>query len=119
MARRIYQDLKKYRIDIWFDNELLLPDQDKDFKIERAIEEKKYFIVLISSNSIDKVGYFQKEIKVALEKFKYYPKVESYIIPIRINDCKPIDEEIKELQYIDVFPENEYQNALKKNIAIC
>ena len=108
MARRLYKDLKRYGLDIWFDNESLLPGQDWDFEIEKAIEESKYFIAVLSSKSIDKVGYIQKEVKTALEKLKYYPKNKSYIIPIRLNDCNPLDKEIKALHWIDVFPEHEY-----------
>jgi hypothetical protein len=114
MAKRIYQDLKRYGLDIWFDNESLLPGQDWNFEIEQAIEQSKYFLALLSNKSIDKVGYIQKEVKTALEKLKYYPKNKSYILPIRLNDCKPLDKELKALHWIDVFPDSEYKNGINK-----
>jgi hypothetical protein len=66
MAKRIYPDLKRYGLDIWFDNESLLPGQDWDNEIEKAIETSKYFLILLSSKGMSKRGYVHKEIRLAL-----------------------------------------------------
>ena len=59
---------------------------------------------MLSHNSINKKGYVQKELKMALEELSEYPEHETYIIPVRINDCEPSANEIYELNWIDMFP---------------
>ena len=64
MAKRIYQDLKRYELDVWFDNESLLPGQDWENEIEKAIETSKYFLVLLSSKGMSESGNFHKEVRL-------------------------------------------------------
>jgi hypothetical protein len=47
----------------------------------------RFFIALLSSNSVDKVGDVQKELKGALEILDKYPE-SVFIIPVRLDDCK-------------------------------
>ena len=51
----------------WLDNESLLPGQDWDSEIRKAIREAHVFLVCLSSRSVTKRGYVQKEIKFALD----------------------------------------------------
>lgn len=45
MAKRLYNDLKRYGLDVWLDTESLLPgDRWKD-KIQDAIENNNYYII--------------------------------------------------------------------------
>ena len=81
MAKRIYQDLKKYGLDIWFDTESLEIGQLWENAILDSIEESDYFIAVISSNSITKKGYVQKELKTAL-------KENDELIPIQDINCR-------------------------------
>ena len=52
MANKIYKDLKRFGLDIWFDNENLLPGQKWNVAIEKAIKNSTYYLVLLSSHSI-------------------------------------------------------------------
>ena len=46
MAKQLYNDLKRFGLDVWLDTESLLPgDRWKD-KIQDAIENSNYFDVL-------------------------------------------------------------------------
>jgi hypothetical protein len=61
MAKQLYNDLKRYGLDVWLDTESLLPgDRWKD-KIQDAIENSNYFIALLSRKSVNKKGFVQKE----------------------------------------------------------
>ena len=56
MAKQLYNDLRRYGLDVWLDTESLLPgDRWKD-KIQDAIENSNYFISLLSTRSIKEVG---------------------------------------------------------------
>jgi hypothetical protein len=118
MAKRIYQDLKRYGLDIWLDTESLEVGQLWENAILGAIEESDYFIAVLSSNSMTKKGYVQKELKTALNVIDLLPEDKTYIMPVRIDDCIVKNRQLKRHHWIDVFPENEYQNGLKKILQV-
>ena len=73
----------------WFDVDDLVPgDRWKD-KIEIAMRHSDYFVTFLSSRSVSKVGYFQRELKRALEFQDLRPQSSRFIIPILIDDCDP------------------------------
>ena len=56
MAKQLYNDLKRYGLDVWLDTESLLPgDRWKD-KIQDVIEKSNYFIALLLTKSVQEVG---------------------------------------------------------------
>ena len=103
IARKFYNDLIANNIPVWFDEKCINPGQKWKEAIYKAIKECKYFIALLSSNSISKKGYIQKELKIAFEILDEYPTSEIFIIPVRIDECELTDDKIKELHYIDIY----------------
>jgi hypothetical protein len=71
--------------------------------IKDAIRNSRYVIALLSSNSVEKRGYVQRELKEALEVLDEFPESKIFVIPVRINDCKVTDEKLRELQIVDLF----------------
>jgi hypothetical protein len=49
---------------------------------------------LLSSNSGEKIGYVQKELKEALEVLDEFPQSKRWLIPVRIDDCKVMQQAI-------------------------
>ncbi|MGC2668137.1 MAG: toll/interleukin-1 receptor domain-containing protein [Candidatus Nitrosopolaris sp.] len=74
------------------------------WKFNNAIIKSRFFIALLSSNSVDKVGYGQNELKEALEILDKYPESKVFIIPVRLDDCEVSDSKLKEINYVDLFP---------------
>ena len=72
--------------------------------INNAIIKSRFFIALLSSNSVDKVGYGQNELKEALEILDKYPESKVFIIPVKLDDCEVSDSKLKEINYVDLFP---------------
>src|SRR2546429_696738 len=66
-VRKLYQQLRAENIDPWFDEEGLLPGQDWDLEIRKAVRAADAVIVCASRSSITKRGYVQKEIKYILD----------------------------------------------------
>ncbi len=112
MAKKIYNDLKSYNIEIWFDQVSLQPGQNWEYEIEDAIENCSFFIALLSNNSINKKGYVQKESKKALDILDYFPENEIFLIPIRLEECKIISKKISKRQWVDLFPDNKYNEGI-------
>jgi hypothetical protein len=103
-ARRLYEDLKRAGAEPWLDKENLLPGQGWKMAIESAIEKSDYFIALLSSESINKRGYVQKELRHALDVLSMIPPDKIYVIPVRINACVPTHTQLRELAWVDLFP---------------
>lgn len=73
----------------WFDEKDLLPGDSWVDKIESAIETSDYFMALFSSNTLNKIGFKQREIEYALEQKSLRPDTTRFIIPILLDDCVP------------------------------
>lgn len=112
IARKLYKDLKQEGLKPWLDREDILPGQKWEIEIHKAIKESQYVIILISPNSINKKGFIQKEIKYSLDLLDQFPESQIFIIPVRIDDCKPTDEKLQELNWADLFPS--YEEGFKK-----
>ena len=98
--------------DTWFDLHDLLPGQEWRFVIEREISSASLLILCLSTRSVDRTGFFQKELRLALEQFALRPKGQVFIIPIRLNPC-PIPEDIAHLQVLDMFTETATDKLLE------
>jgi len=103
-ARRLFEDLREIGVNVWFDNESLLPGQKWKVAIEWAISNSRFFLALLSENSVNKKGYVQKEVKSALEVLDEYPDPAIFIIPVRLDACNPLDSSLRDLHWVDMFP---------------
>jgi hypothetical protein len=111
-ARRLYRDLKNAELNPWLDEEVLLPGQNWKSAIRKAIKESRFFIALLSSNSVKKRGYVQRELKEALDVLLEFPKSAIYVIPARLDDNETDDERLLEIHRVDLFPD--WEKGLKK-----
>ena len=60
----------------------------------------------------------QKELKTALEVLDLFPSSERFILPVRLDDCEICEKKLKDLNWVDLFPESEYKNGLKKILKV-
>jgi hypothetical protein len=114
-VRELYQKLlAEGWIEPWLDEEQLVPEQDWDFEIERAVESTNAVIVCVSSSSTTKEGYIQRELKFVLDIALEKPEGEIYIIPVRLDDCQ-IPRRLKAWHYVDYFIDTNvaYEKILK------
>jgi hypothetical protein len=92
-------------IDPWLDEERLLPGQDWNLEIEKAVESSDAVIVCVSSTSIAKEGYIQKELRkvlnIALEKLEG----AIFVLPVRLDDCE-LPRQLRDRQALNYFPES-------------
>lgn len=99
-------------IEPWLDTDKLLPGQDWDLEIYKAIRVADLIIVCFSKNSTTKEGYVQKEIKRALNLAEEKPEGTIYIVPLRLDNSElPI--RFKQYQWLDYFTENGHEKLLQ------
>jgi hypothetical protein len=103
-AKRLYNDLKSAGLNAWLDKEELLPGQQWQLEIRKAIKNSAYFLAVLSSNSVEKRGYVQKEFKFGLEVLDEVPESQIFVIPARLNECN-VPEKLRKYQYVDLFPD--------------
>jgi hypothetical protein len=111
-ARRLYSDLRRVGAEPWLDTESLLPGQKFDSAISSAIQASDFFLALLSSSSVNKKGYVQKELREAMEILDRMPESGIYIIPARLDNCKPTHLRLQNINWVDLFPL--YETGLRK-----
>lgn len=111
-AIKIYNNLKSEGFSPWIDREELLPGQNWRKVIEKAIQESSYVLAVCSSNSVSKRGFVQKELKIAIDLLDEFPPAKIFIIPVKIDECEPLHDELKLLHCVDLFPD--YEKGFEK-----
>jgi len=115
IAQRLYDDLSKAGVELWFDRQSLMPGQDWRLELEKALKESTIFLALISSKSTTKEGFTQKELKRALDIIDERPEGDIFIIPVRVDDC-PVSVRLQHYQWVDLFPS--YSDGLEKLLKV-
>jgi TIR domain-containing protein len=103
-VRELYQKLlTEGWIDPWLDEEKLLPGQDWNLEIEKAVESSEVVIVCVSSTSVAKEGYVQRELRqvldIALEKLDE----AIFVLPVKLDDCD-LPRKLRDKQALNYFP---------------
>ncbi|MCP4349888.1 MAG: toll/interleukin-1 receptor domain-containing protein [Desulfobacterales bacterium] len=112
IALKLYKDIKHAGGNPWMSKENIQPGQHWEFEINKAIDNSSFFLALLSGNSISKKGFLQKELKKGLKQLEKVPQDGIFIIPVRLEECYPSDEELQKIQWVDLFPS--YDEGLKK-----
>lgn len=112
LAQKLFNDLKPEGYYPWLDSKSLLPGEKWQPAIELAIKESSFFLALMSNNSVNKRGFVQKEFRKAIAVLEEFPDKDIYIIPVRINECRPSHAMLNDLNWVDLFPS--YDEGLKR-----
>ncbi|MFN7926115.1 MAG: toll/interleukin-1 receptor domain-containing protein [Bryobacteraceae bacterium] len=102
---RLCQDLEQRGFEPWMDRRNLLPGQNWPRAIERAIDMSRFFIGCLSKHSVSKRGAFQAELRYALDCARLMPLDDTYLIPVRFDDCQVPHVIRRDTQYVDLFPD--------------
>ncbi len=115
-AEYIFSNLRKKGLDVWKDDKSLKIGERFESKIEAAIEHADFAIVCLSSKSIKKIGFVQKEFKLIIEAAKYRPFNIPFTLPVKLDDCE-IPREFREYHWKD-FSDNkrEFLDELAQEI---
>src|ERR1041384_8722341 len=86
-VRELYIQLQTDGFAPWLDEEDLLPGQDWQLEITKAVRASDIVIVCLSQTSTTKSGFVQKEIKFALDVADEKPVGTIFLIPLRFENC--------------------------------
>ncbi len=110
-VKELYQKLKQAGYHPWLDIEDILPGQDWEQVLIKAINDAVFFLACLSTNSIDHRGVVQQEIKHALQVWRRKLDDDIYFIPVRLNDCK-VPEALAKFNWVDLFQEHGFSRLL-------
>lgn len=106
-VRDLFRKLRDDGFDPWLDEEELLPGQDWQDEIPRAIRGCEAVIVCLSRNSVRKEGYLQKEVREALSVAEEKPEDRIFIIPVKLEDVE-VPGRLSRWQWADLRREDGY-----------
>jgi hypothetical protein len=86
-ARDIYESLMNLGADVWFDEVSLIPGQDWATEIRGAVPKSDLVVVCLSQQSIDRTGFVQREIRLALEAADDRPEGSIFVVPVKLEEC--------------------------------
>jgi hypothetical protein len=92
----------------WLDEVDIKPGDDWDTAIRHAVRASHIVAVCVSTSSVGKSGYLQKEIRFALDIADEKPDGAVFIIPVRLEACD-IPERLSRWQYVNLFESDGYE----------
>lgn len=94
VARNIFLELKSQGFSPWMDkpplpyeNYGLLPGEFWDVRLKSEIKDAQFLIAILSSNSVQKKGYVQREFRLALDLMNEIPSDGLFLFPLLLDDC--------------------------------
>jgi serine/threonine protein kinase len=111
-VRQLYGRLRAINVLPWLDERDILPGQDWDFEIRRAIRASQAILVCLSQSSITKRGYVQREIKNALDIADEQPEGATFLIPLRLEECE-VPDRLRRWQWVDMFQQNGFEQLAR------
>lgn len=111
----LYTRLIQDGVDAWLDKEKLLPGQDWELEIRKAVREADVVVVCLSKQ-FNQAGFRQKEVRLALDTAMEKPEGEIFIIPARLEECDTL-ESLRKLHWVDLFEDEGYKK-LKQSLGL-
>jgi type I restriction enzyme M protein len=112
VIRELYSRLQGDGVKPWLDERDILPGQDWNAEIKRAARSSDCILVCLSSTSVGKSGYVQKEIKFALDVADEKPDGTIFIIPVKLGECD-IPERLSRWQWVQFLQTDGYTNIMR------
>ena len=97
------------RINVWLAEENIVPGQDWQLEITKAIRDADVIIVCLSSHSISKKDFIQGEIPRTLDLAMAIPERQTYVIPARLDECG-VPRSLRSYQGVDLFNNRDFIN---------
>jgi hypothetical protein len=111
-VKQLHDLLLKQGAAPWLDAEQLLPGQDWNLEINKALDISDVILICLSRNSVDKEGYVQREVRIALDRALEMPEGRIFLIPVRLEVCE-LPSRLSSYQYVDLFAEDGVGKLIK------
>lgn len=113
-AEDLYDFLNENNYEPWLDKKKLRVGANWDFEIKNALKNSTFVIILLSSTSVNKRGYVQREFKYALEYSETKLHDDIYIIPILLDRCT-VPDHLSKYQWIEIG-DDDYRKKILESL---
>jgi len=110
-VRLLHRRLSDAGVKPWLDEVDLLPGQVWEREIPSAVRGSDAVLVCLSSTSVGKKGYLQREIKHALDAAEEQSDDSIFLIPGRLEPCE-VPERLRRWQWVDLFAADGFDRLL-------
>lgn len=107
LSKRLYVEGIKTQL-----SESVLPGQEKNLEIYKAMRSSDAVIVCVSSRAMEAEGNIHREIKYAMSIQEEKPQGTIFFIPIRLEACE-IPFQLKHLEWCDYFDPDGFIKLIK------
>lgn len=111
-VRDLCEKLRDQMLEPWLDEEKLVPGQDWQLEIKKAVRNSDLVVVCLSKRAVSKVGFVQKEIKYALDLADEQPEGTIFIIPAKLEECD-VPQRLEQWHWVNLFEKNGFYNLLR------
>jgi len=117
-AQNLYKKLKDEGFSPWIYTKDGLGGEKWRQEIPERIRESDFFIACLSTNSVTKDGFFQKELKIALDIWEEKTPQSNFLIPIKLDNCIVPNilvstTKLSDLTWIEYFKKDGYQRIIR------
>jgi len=109
----LYNRLQMSSFLPWMDKKDLEGGEDWETAVRSVMSETDFVVVCLSNASVDRRGYFQTEIKMALKIHEEQPTGKIFLIPLRFEKCEVNDPRLMALHRIDFFEPDGYDRLMR------
>lgn len=109
----LYLKLEAVGMIPWMDKKNIPVGMPWEGALEKAINETDFIVVCLSPNSVDHRGYFQKEIKMAIDLAEKRLADDVYLIPARLAKCEIKHRTLQKHQWVDLFEPDGFQQLVE------
>jgi len=100
-----YTFLEDRGLNVWIDHKKLLGGQQWDYELRKALDRATLIIMFVSKNSVNRRGYVQREISLALTKIEEKLISDIYIIPVLLDVGATRPDQLSSIQFLDAADE--------------
>jgi hypothetical protein len=111
-VRKLYQHLRSCGFSPWLDEQDIPAGAAWRDAIEEAVENSHVVLVCLSRNSVQKRGFVQKEIKLALNFADYQPEGAVFVMPVKLEPCAT-PARLQTWQAVDLFEPDGFHRLLE------
>jgi len=111
-VRKLYNDLIRQGYDVWFDEESLIPGQNWQSAIEKALYSSDLVIVCLSNTAVSKEGFVQREFKFALDKTLEMAEDGIFLVPARLEECV-VPSKLSQYHWVNLFNEDGFERLMR------
>ena len=111
-VENLYQKLSEAGFNPWMDKKDILAGERWEFAIQEAIRCSDLFLVCLSKASVEKRGWFQREIRKARDVSDGMLDSDIYLIPVLLEDCEAPGS-LRDFQWVNLFEEDGWTRLVK------